>query len=65
MGRSRNIYITNPRVEVLLANSRNASRLIEEAIIFYDYAYRNDIFYDRERNRINVQKLFQQQQGDD
>lgn len=57
LSKRRNIYVSNPRVKELLANSRNASRLIEEAIIFYDYAYKHDIFYDRERNRIDVQKL--------
>ena len=53
----RNIYVTNPKVKRLLEESKNASRLIEEAIIFYDYAYHNDFMYDREFNRIDVQKL--------
>lgn len=57
MGKRRNIYISNIKVEELLENSRNASRLIEEAIIFYNYAYNHGYLYDREFNRIDVQKL--------
>lgn len=57
MGKRRNIYVSNIKVEELLEGSKNASRLIEEALIFYNYAYRNGYLYDREFNRIDVQKL--------
>ena len=57
MGRRRNIYVSNIKVEELLENSQNASRLIEEALIFYYYAYKHGYLYDREFNRIDVQKL--------
>ena len=57
MGKRRNIYVSNIKVEELLEKSKNASRLIEEAIIFYDYAYKKGYLYDREYNRIDVQKL--------
>ena len=53
----KNIYITNQRVDHLLSTSRNASRLIEEAIIFYDYAYTMGYLYDREFRRVDVQHL--------
>lgn len=57
MGKRRNIYVSNIKVQELLEKSENASRLIEEAIIFYDYAYKNGYLYDREYNRVDVQKL--------
>lgn len=57
MGKRRNIYVSNIQVEEILENSRNASRLIEEAVIFYTYAYKHGYLYDREFNRIDVQKL--------
>lgn len=57
MGKRRNIYVSNIKVLEILENSRNASRLIEEAIIFYNYAYQKGYLYDREFNRIDVQKL--------
>lgn len=57
MGKRRNIYVSNIKVEELLEKSKNASRLIEEALIFYDYAYHKGYLYDREYNRIDVQKL--------
>lgn len=57
LGKRRNIYVSNIKVEELLENSKNASRLIEEAVIFYHYAYHHGYLYDREFNRINVQKL--------
>ena len=57
MGKRKNIYVSNIKVEELLNESTNASRLIEEAVIFYYYAYKHGFLYDREFNRINVQKL--------
>ena len=57
MGRRRNIYVSNIKVEELLENSQYASRLIEESLIFYYYAYKHGYIYDREFNRIDVQKL--------
>ena len=57
MGKRRNIYVSNIKVEEILEKSKNASRLIEEAIIFYNYAYQKGYLYDREFNRIDVQKL--------
>lgn len=59
MGKRKNIYVSNIKVEQLLSESNNASRLIEEAVIFYYYAYQHGYLYDREFNRINVQKLLE------
>ena len=53
----RNISITNKRVQQLLSESSNASRLIEEAVIFYAYVVEKGYLYDREQNRIDMQDL--------
>lgn len=58
MADRRNISITNEKVKEILKNSKNASKLIEEAVIFYDYAMKHNILYDQEVNRIVVQGLF-------
>lgn len=63
MGYRKNIYISNNKVSDILSNSTNASRLIEEAIIFYEYAYKKGYLYDREYNRIDVQHLLRGYDG--
>lgn len=53
----RNISITNRKIDEMLSSSGNASRLIEEALIFYMYVIEKGYLYDREQNRIDVQQL--------
>lgn len=37
----RNIYVSDPRVEAALCNSDNASRLIQDALLYYLWSQEN------------------------
>lgn len=53
----KNISVTNELVIKLLTTSDNASKLIEESVIFLVYAIENGLMSKNEVNRIFAQKL--------
>lgn len=54
---TKNISVTNELVITLLKNSKNASTLVEEALLYYVYAIQNGLLNDAEINRIYSQGL--------
>lgn len=53
----KNISITNDYVYKVLSNSTNASKLVEEALLYYLHCINNGVLNEAEINRIFTQGL--------